>query len=169
MADIKVSSGDEIITLAKGWCTDDASYFDIEKLEINISKITKRRLVFAQQECIKHGWWGIEVHLNDTDSVRYLDEEGNEDPDYHTDIEYFRITSDSVVLHSQHKHNAGAEIESEMFTVEGESKKETKLQLKIKANEFIKKCNVFSGVHAIEGGVVELDSLLVDFITYIQK
>jgi hypothetical protein len=165
----QVSSGDEIIILAKGWFTEDASYFDTEKLEIKISKSTKRRLVFAQQECVKHGWWAIEVHMNDKDDVRYLDEEGNEDPDYRPDIEYYRVTSDSMVFHSQHKHNPGAEIESEMFNLEGQSKYDEKLYLKIKANEFIKKCNVFSGVHAIEGGVVELDSLLADFILFLKN
>jgi len=35
------------------------------------------------------------------------------------------------------------------------------------AEQFIKKCNVMPGVHALEGGVMELSSLLVDFIKYL--
>ena len=33
--------------------------------------------------------------------------------------------------------------------------------------EFIKACNVFGLVSAVEGGVIELDSLLIDFIKFI--
>lgn len=114
----KVSRGDEIITLAKGWTTEDAGHFETEKIEIKLSEITKKRLLFAQQECEKHGWWGIEVKLNEKDDARYLDEEGNEDPDYYTDIEYFRVSSDSMSFHSQHKFNSSAQIESELFNIE---------------------------------------------------
>jgi hypothetical protein len=37
------------------------------------------------------------------------------------------------------------------------------------ANEYIKDCNVFGIVNAKEGGVLELDKLLVDFIPYLDK
>jgi len=33
-----------------------------------------------------------------------------------------------------------------------------------RAAEFIKKCHVLNGVYAIEGGVINLDSLLIDFV-----
>lgn len=114
----KISQGDEIITLAKGWFSEDAGHFETEKLEIKISEITKKRLLFAQQECEKHGWWAIEVRLNEGDDVRYLDEEGNEDPDYRADVEYYRVNSDSMIFYSQHKHNSCAQIESEFFNIE---------------------------------------------------
>jgi hypothetical protein len=37
--------------------------------------------------------------------------------------------------------------------------------MKKAANDFIKKCNVVGLVHANEGGVIELNSLLIDFAT----
>jgi len=36
------------------------------------------------------------------------------------------------------------------------------------ANEFIKKCHVIPGVHALEGGIIELSSLLIDFVKYLE-
>lgn len=37
------------------------------------------------------------------------------------------------------------------------------------ATEFIKKCNLIDVVKAKEGGYVELDALLVDFIEYVES
>ena len=42
-----------------------------------------------------------------------------------------------------------------------------KAKLLTKANEYIKKCNAVPVVHAFDGGVLELNSLLVDFVKYI--
>ena len=41
--------------------------------------------------------------------------------------------------------------------------------IKDKANDFIKKCNVIDFIHAREGGVLYLNSFLVDFINFIYK
>lgn len=35
------------------------------------------------------------------------------------------------------------------------------------AREFVKKCNAFPVVHAMEGGALSLDELLVDFVKYL--
>lgn len=43
-----------------------------------------------------------------------------------------------------------------------------KAELLVKANEYIKACNAVPLVHAFEGGVLELNSLLVDFVKYIK-
>ena len=45
-----------------------------------------------------------------------------------------------------------------------EKEKLTKL-----ANEFIEECNVFGLVYAKEGGTIKLESLLVDFVKYIES
>jgi deferrochelatase/peroxidase EfeB len=113
---IKRSSGDEIITLDKGWTSEDGAYFDTEKIEIKMSAKTKLSLVNAQQVCgLNEDYWAIEVRSND--DIRYLGENGDEDPDFRADVEYYRVTSDSIVFHAQHKHNSSAQIESEMFNI----------------------------------------------------
>ena len=41
-----------------------------------------------------------------------------------------------------------------------------KAELLTKANEYVKKCNAVPVVHAFDGGVLELNSLLVDFVKH---
>jgi hypothetical protein len=111
-----VKKGDEIITLEKGHASEDAEYFNIDTIRIKMKKTTKESLRDAQNTIVHHkDWWGIEVRCDD--EVSYLSEEGEEEDDFRTDIEYYRVSSDSIILFTQHKHNSGAQIESESFEI----------------------------------------------------
>ena len=55
-----------------------------------------------------------------------------------------------------------------MITNTTDKMKHTKEQL-AQANEFLKECNVFGIVHAKEGGFINLDSLLCDFVEYVKN
>lgn len=113
---IKRSSGDETITLDKGWETEDGAYFNIEKIVIEMSAKTKLSLVNAQQLCgLNDDIWSIQIKARD--SVRYYDEDGIETTVYRTDVVYYCVMSEFIVFHSQSKHNSQAQIESEIFNI----------------------------------------------------
>jgi hypothetical protein len=106
----------KILNLQKGWDTEDGAYFHIEKITIILSDKTIEQLRYAMKKCKKNDWWAIEVRCDD--DVKYIDEDNLPNEDWRADVEYFRVDPSSITLHAQHKHNSGAQIESESFTLD---------------------------------------------------
>jgi hypothetical protein len=104
------------IELEKAWGSSDAEFLDIEKIRIRLCTKTRVKLMNAMRQCKFNGWWSISVGCNDP--VEYLDDEGKETEDWRTDVEYFRVFSESIIFYAQHKHNGSCQIESEAFTID---------------------------------------------------
>jgi hypothetical protein len=98
------------------WCSNDAEYIDtptritLEFSDETVEKI-KRCLSFAIQE-------NVTVQLDHWASEE-VDEDGAEVPEWRADIEKLSIRYDETMYYkAHHKHNSGAYIESEVFTLE---------------------------------------------------